>query len=192
MNPNLNQDNNEDNLNNDLINRNNQSNDITTDYDSDTEMNTSSISKSTSKYKFFNLKNLTKRIHSSQIDYDRTKKPKYKGLINEDEIRPKEEKAINIEYVNIFKIYGHLIKPIDWVFIIIAMIGSIGAGISVPLLAYTTSEVYSHIANTSENRDSEENIEIMILVVKKVMNIQIKKQIMNGILAFIFYSLNIC
>ena len=97
----------------------------------------------------------------------KTKNIKYKDLINEDETYKQEKIFVIVESVNIFKIYAHLNRPIDWFYIILAIIGSIGAGIYVPLISYSTSEVYTNIANTSENRDSEENIKQMILSVKK-------------------------
>ena len=193
MNPNINQENEENNLNNNLINSNNQLNTITSDSDNDTEISTSSTSttNTNSKFNLFNFINITKRIHSSQIDFDRTKKRKYKGLINEDEINKKEEKNIHVEYVNIFKIYAHLTNPNDWIYVILAVIGSIGAGISIPVLTYSTSEVYTRIGNTSENRDTHNNYTKMILAVKKVLNLQIKKQLLNGTFAFICYFTSI-
>ena len=174
--------NNENNLNKYLINLNSQSNTINSD--SDSESNSSSTNLSSS---FFSLKNIRKRIHSSQIDFSRAKNIKYKDLINEDDAYKEEKIFKAVESVNIFKIYAHLNRPIDWFYLLLAMIGSIGAGISVPLISYSTSEVYSNIANTSENRDSEENLEEMILSVKKTMDVQIKKQFFNGIVSFISY-----
>ena len=173
--------NNENNLNNYLININSQPNTINSD--SDSEANSSSTNLSS----FFSLKNIRKRIHSSQINFDKTKNIKYKDLINEDEAYKKEKIFVAVESVNIFKIYAHLSMPIDWFYIVLAILGSIGAGISVPLISYSTSEVYSNIANTSENRDSVENIEEMIISVKKTMDAQITKQIFNGIASFISY-----
>ena len=58
-------------------------------------------------------------------------------------------------------------------------------------MSYTTSEVYSNLANTSENRDREINIEEMKLMVEKTMNFQIKRQLLNAILSFIFYFTSI-
>ena len=174
--------NNENNLNKYLININTQSNIISNDSESETNSSSTNLSSP-----FFNLKNIRRRIYSSQIDFDRTKNIKYKDLINEDETYKQEKIFVKVESVNIFKIYAHLNRPIDWFYIILAIIGSIGAGIYVPLISYSTSEVYTNIANTSENRDSEENIKEMILSVKKTMDDQIKKQIFNGIASFISY-----
>ena len=56
-------------------------------------------------------------------------------------------------------------------------------------MSYTTSDVYSNLANTSENRDTEMNIEEMKLIVEMTMNYQIKKQLINGILSFFFILL---
>ena len=156
--------NNENNLNKYLININSPN---TINSDSDGESNSSSTNLSSS---FFSLKNI-----------------KYKDLVNEDELYKEEKIFKAVESVNILKIYAHLNRPIDWFYLVLAMIGSIGAGISIPLISYSTSEVYSNIANTSENRDSEENLEEMISSVKKTMDVQIKKQFFNGIVSFISY-----
>ena len=75
---------------------------------------------------------------------------------------------------------------------VLAILSSIGAGISIPILSYTTSDVYSNLANTSENRDSETNIEDMKILVEKTMDFQIKKQLINGIFSFLFQFSSIC
>ena len=139
----------------------------------------------------------TKKIHSSQIDFDR-RKPNYKNLINEDEgnkinsqQQQKQEKEVEEKTLGLFGIYCHLNSKIDWIFIIFAMIGSLGSGIAMPLLSFSTSDVYSEIANTSENRDTEFHIEEMKNNVIKTLNFQIKKQIKQGIFTFFSYFINI-
>jgi len=180
--------NNENNLNNSLINTNTQ----LTNNLSDSENESKSTSTNSSS-NFFSLKNIRNRIHSSQIDFDRTKKPKYKDLISEDEAEKIAQEKIKkeVENVNIFTIYKHLNTRFDWFLSVLAIIGSIISGISIPIMSYTTSEVYSNLANTSENRDSEINIEEMKLMVEKTMNFQIKRQLLNGIFSFIFYFTSI-
>lgn len=187
-----NENNNENNLNNSLIKINAQINNIQIDSDSETESKSTSNNNSSSN--FFSIKNIRNRIHSSQIDFGGTKKPKYNGLINEDEAEKISSEKImkEVESVNIFKIYKHLNTPFDWFLTVLAIIGSISAGISIPIMSYTTSDVYSNLANTSENRDSEINIEEMKLIVEKTLNYQIKKQLLNGILSFVFYFTSIC
>jgi hypothetical protein len=180
--------NNENNLNNSLINTNAQlTNNLS---DSENEFKSTSTNSSSN---FFSLKNIRQKIHSSQIDFDKTKKPKYKDLISEDEAEKiaREKIMKEVENVNIFTIYKHLNTRFDWFLSVLAIIGSIISGISIPIMSYTTSEVYSNLANTSENRDSEINIEEMKLMVEKTMNFQIKRQLLNGILSFIFYFTSI-
>ncbi len=179
--------NNDESLNNNLININSQS-------DNDPiQKSLSSITTSTSSSsKGFNIKNI-KRIYSSQIDFDK-RKQKYKSLINEDEenIKISQEKVEEKEKTLwLFGIYYHLNSKIDWFFLFIAIIGSFGSGISSPIMSFTTSDVYSEIANTSENRDTEFQIEEMKNIVIRTLNYQIKRQIKFGILTFISFFINI-
>jgi len=96
------------------------------------------------------------------------------------------------ESINLIKIYYHLNKPIDWFFIFLGIIGSLGAGVSSPLMSFTTSEVYSRIANTSENRDSKFNLEEMEDNVKKIMDYKIKSLLIYGAISFLCYFMSIC
>ena len=66
-----------------------------------------------------------------------------------------EEKSVSI-----FHLYTNLSQPINYLFMILGTIGCIGAGISMPIMAYLSSEVFSDIGNTSENI-SEEDIQKM-------------------------------
>ena len=179
--------NNDESLNNNLININSQS-------DNDPiQKSLSSITTSTSSSsKGFNIKNI-KRIYSYQIDFDK-RKQKYKSLINEDEenIKISQEKVEEKEKTLwLFGIYYHLNSKIDWFFLFIAIIGSFGSGISSPIMSFTTSDVYSEIANTSENRETEFQIEEMKNIVIRTLNYQIKRQIKFGILTFISFFINI-
>ena len=87
--------------------------------------------------------------------------------------------------ISLFRIYCHLCEPIDWIFLFLAIVGSIGAGISMPIMSYLTSDVYSDVGNTSESRDTEANVELMKAIVKKTMNDQIKKQLIYGAVSFV-------
>ena len=53
-----------------------------------------------------------------------------------------EEKSISV-----FHLYTHLSQPIDYFYMILGTIGCIGAGISMPIMAYLSSEVFSDIGN---------------------------------------------
>jgi ABC-type multidrug transport system fused ATPase/permease subunit len=74
----------------------------------------------------------------------------------------------------------------DCFLIFFAIIGSIGAGLTFPLMIYTTSDVYSQVGNTSEMKEiKEEDIQQMLEMVGKVLDDQIKKQLYNGGFSFI-------
>ena len=132
-----------------------------------------------------------KNTNTSEIEMNRSQSLREsKDLINKENILNKiipEEKSINL-----IKIYYHLNRPIDWLFIFLGIIGSLGAGISSPIMSFTTSEVYSKIANTSENRDSQYNLEEMENIVKKTMDYKIKSLLVYGAISFLCYFMSIC
>jgi hypothetical protein len=78
-----------------------------------------------------------------------------------------EEKSIPL-----IRLYTHLCYPIDYLYVILGTLGSIGSGVTMPLLAYMMSDIFSDIGNTSENT-SIEDIEQMKVIVEKAMNKQI-------------------
>ena len=171
----------DDNLNNCLINV------------PDTNINynqNSSFSSSSSNSLFptdSNKKKRFNRIHSSQIDFDiRNQK-----LENNENNLIQEKLDLNIKHLHLYHIYLHLNERIDWIFITLGIIGSIGAGVSMPIMTYTTSDVYSEIANTSENRDTQEHTEEMLYIVKKALDYQVKRQLIYGMFSFTFYFINI-
>ena len=97
-----------------------------------------------------------------------------------------EEKSVSI-----FDLYGHLSHPIDYLYMILGTIGSIGAGISMPIMAIFTSDLFSDIGNTSESITSDQ-IETMKRVVKKAMNRQVKRFLYFGVISFVCNFLNVC
>ena len=58
-----------------------------------------------------------------------------------------EEKEISI-----FRIYCHLTEKIDIFFLALAIIGSLGSGLSLPIMAYISSALMGDVGNTSEYR----------------------------------------
>ena len=77
----------------------------------------------------------------------------------EDEDKLMQENLIlEKQSISIFRIYCHLFEGIDWLFAFLAIIGSIGAGIAMPLMPYLTSDVFSDVGDTSESRDSVQDI----------------------------------
>ena len=91
--------------------------------------------------------------------------------------------------ISLFHIYKHLSEPIDLLFIILATIGSLGSGISMPIMSYITTDVYADIGVTSEvtsDRDS------LMATVKDVFTTQEKRYLILGIIAFVCNFLSIC
>ena len=127
-----------------------------------------------------------KRRHTSQVDLEKAQREAQELLAEGDADQIMKDKLMfEQQSISLFRIYGHLCEPIDWLFIVLAIIGSIGSGVSMPIMSYLTSDVYSDVGNTSESRDSAYNIEAMKAVVKKTMNDQIKKQLIYGAISFV-------
>ena len=97
-----------------------------------------------------------------------------------------EEKSVSL-----WRLYTHLCFPIDYLYILLGTIGSIGAGITMPLLAYMMSDLFSEIGNTSEVV-TDDDIEEMRDVVKSAMNKQIKRFLIFGAITFVANFLNVC
>ena len=140
----------------------------------------------------FNHK-IMKRKHTSQMDLEKAKREAEELLREGDPNQIMQDKLMfEKQSVSLPRIYCHLFEPIDWVFLVFAVIGSIGAGISMPIMSYLTSDVYSDVGNTSENRDTVEDLEAMKEIVKDSMNDQIKKQLIYGAVSFACYFCSVC
>ena len=127
-----------------------------------------------------------KRRHTSQVDLEKAQREAQELLAGGDADQIMKDKLMfEQQSISLFRIYGHLCEPIDWLFIVLAIIGSIGAGVSMPIMSYLISDVYSDVGNTSESRDTAYNIEIMKAMVKKTMNDQIKRQLIYGAISFV-------
>ena len=87
--------------------------------------------------------------------------------------------------VNIFKFFFHFFEPIDYLYFFLGIIGCIACGISGPLLTYINSNVYTDVGNSSENKGSLSEAELMKLKVKKTMESNIKKQLIYGSISFV-------
>ena len=92
--------------------------------------------------------------------------------------------------VSIFKLYYHLSRPIDYLFIIFALIGSIGSGISIIAQVYIFSDIFSEVGNTSEN-SSPDKINNMLLIVEKYYDYQIKNLLIFGAASFVCNFLSV-
>ena len=93
--------------------------------------------------------------------------------------------------ISIFQLYCHLCQPIDYLYILLGFIGSLTAGIAMPLMAYLTSDLFSKIGNTSESV-TDEQIDEMREIVRKAMNKQVKRFLIFGVIAYAANFLNVC
>ena len=82
--------------------------------------------------------------------------------------------------VSILKFYCHLFEPLDYLFLILGLIGLIIYGLSHTILPYLNANVFSSLGNTSESRENSVEEEIMKENVKDIMNENIKKQLIFG------------
>ena len=97
-----------------------------------------------------------------------------------------EEKSISL-----YRLYTHLCHKIDYLYIVLGAIGSMVSGVTMPLLAYMMSDLFSEIGNTSESV-TVDDIEEMKNVVEKAMNKQIKRFLVFGAISFVGNFLNVC
>ena len=133
-----------------------------------------------------------KRKHTSLSELEKAKKAADQLLAKEDEAKLIRGKFIfERKSVSLPKIYCHLFEPIDWLYFILALIGSLGTGVALPLLSYFMSEVYSDIGNTSEVRDNADINEIQKEIIRITMNDQIKKQSITGAISSVCSLFNI-
>ena len=130
------------------------------------------------------------RRSSSNFDFEelRREAEEMRDLKNaESELKKKlmfEEKDIKIH-----TIYIHLMEKIDYFYLILAIIGSLGAGLSLPIMAYISSDLMGDIGNTSEYADDPL---ILLDRVKRAFNKQIKRFLIFGAMSFVCNFLAIC
>ena len=97
----------------------------------------------------------------------------------------------NKQSVSLLKIYKHFFEPIDWVFLFLAILGGIGAGVCQPIIFYLNSAVFSSIGNTSEEIISgpPQIVEMIKQLRKesihKTMNKNVRKQLIFGAISFV-------
>ena len=80
-------------------------------------------------------------------------------------------------------------EKIDILYIILAIIGSLGAGLSLPIMAYISSDLMGDVGNTSEYADDPL---ILLDRVKSAFNTQIRRFLIFGAIAFVCNFLAIC
>ena len=120
---------------------------------------------------------------STYVDIEKAKREADDLLKGKDPSNAKSNLLFNEKKISIFHLYGHLNRPVDYFFMFFALIGSVGSGISMPMQAYISSDLFSDVGNTSENRDIT-NIQQMISLVKEVFDRQIKRFLIFGAIAF--------
>jgi ABC-type multidrug transport system fused ATPase/permease subunit len=91
--------------------------------------------------------------------------------------------------VSIFKIFAHLNQGADYILIFFAILGSFGAGLTFPLMIYTTSEVYSNIGGSDSSTLPTEDD--MYRQLEEVLNDQVIRQLLNGAFSFTCYFISI-
>ena len=89
--------------------------------------------------------------------------------------------------VSLFHIYKHLADPIDYFFMVLAFIGSIGAGLTMPIMSFLSTDLFTDIGNTSES-----DISVIFEKVKHAFNKQIKRFLIVGVIVFLCNFLSIC
>ena len=123
------------------------------------------------------------RRKSTFVDVEKAKKEAESLLQGDEPQGAKANLLFEEKSITIFRLYGHLNRPIDYFFMVLALIGSIGSGISMPIQAYISSDLFSDVGNTSESYTPEDII-IMMEVVEKTFDRQIKRFLIFGAIAF--------
>ena len=111
-----------------------------------------------------------------------------KALYKEKELLREREDVANIvnqslferQKVSIFRFHLHFMEGIDWLFLALAIIGILISSLALPLLSYLNAIIFTNVGNTSEDRGSFSEEEIMKLNVKEEMNSNIKYELIFG------------
>ena len=132
----------------------------------------------------------TPEITSSNFDEIEKYNNEY-SFFKKDEVQERKSNLLFEEKkVSIFYLYKYLNRPIDYFFIILALIGSIVSGISKPIFVYIYSDILSDLGNTSE-RVSRDDILIMMEIVDKNFYNQTERFFLYGIIFFVFNFLSV-
>ena len=120
---------------------------------------------------------------STYVDVAKARKEANELLKGRDQTGAKSNLLFGEKKISIFRLYGHLNRPVDYLFMFLALIGSIGSGISMPMQAYISSDLFSNVGNTSESVTIDQ-IALMRQVVEKTFNTQIERFLIFGAIAF--------
>ena len=91
--------------------------------------------------------------------------------------------------VSLFHIYNHLAEPIDYFYMVLAIIGSIGAGLALPIMSYLSTDLFSETGNTSEYSNDLQKLRDKV---EDIFNLQIKRFLIVGVIMFVCNFLSIC
>ena len=83
-----------------------------------------------------------KRRKSTFVDVEKAKKEAESLLKGDEPTGAKANLLFEEKSITIFRLYGHLNRPIDYFFMVLALIGSLGSGISMPIQAYISSDLF--------------------------------------------------
>ena len=118
---------------------------------------------------------------TSRIDIEKAHYEAELLLDEEDDSKiMKNQYMFERKNVNIFKFYRHLLEPIDYLYLVLGIIGLLLCACTSPILSYLNATVYSEVGNSSENRNDISEEEIMKLNVKETMNSNIKHEMIWG------------
>ena len=116
----------------------------------------------------------------------------------EIEIEMRERLLLEPQSISLIRIYRHFFETIDYLYLIIAIIGGIISGICTPLLFYSNSDNYSRIGNTEETRNIKAPPQVIEMIlqemhndIRKSMNKNIRRQLIIGAVAFVSNFLNL-
>jgi len=136
----------------------------------------------TSKYN----NQIYRRATTSRIDIEKAHYEAELLLDEEDDSKlMKNQYMFERKDVNIFKFYCHLFEPIDYLYLVLGIIGLLACGCTSPILSYLNATVYSDVGNSSENRNDISEEEIMKLNVKDTMNSNIKHEFIYGAISLV-------
>ena len=91
--------------------------------------------------------------------------------------------------VSIFHIYHHLAEPIDYLYITLATIGSLGAGLTMPIMSYLSTDLCSDVGNTSEYSDDPVKLRDRV---EHAFDTQIKRFLIVGVIMFFCHFFSVC
>lgn len=92
--------------------------------------------------------------------------------------------------ISVFHLYGHLNRPIDYLFMVLAFIGSLGSGIAMPIQSFICMDLFSDIGNTSESITPDQ-IVLMMQIVSDTMDKMIKRMLIFGAVTFVSNFLSV-